>query len=128
MLKVADLSKLSARFGRFLPNYPGFLGVVRVVRVKIASRFRHWLFDTGDASDCGCALHAHGCYNGLVNMALFARQKVEKLLLHRRIRFETKFAKLAPDKLVEMSKALGPVLTSPTDVFFDYKAHACLVI
>ena len=44
MLKVADLSKLSARFGRFLPNYyPGFLGVVRVVRVKIASRFRHWL-------------------------------------------------------------------------------------
>ena len=83
---------------------------------------RQQLFDTGDANDCGCALHAHGCYNGLV-MALFARQKVEKLLLHRRIRFETKFAKLAPDKLVEMSKALGPVLTSPTDVFFDYKAN-----
>ena len=41
MLKGADLSKLSARFGRFLPNYPGFLGVVRVVRVKIASRFPH---------------------------------------------------------------------------------------
>ena len=57
---------------------------------------RQQLFDTGDANDCGCALHAHGCYNGLV-MALFARQKVEKLLLHCRIRFETKFAKLAPD-------------------------------
>ena len=39
---------------------------------------RQQLFDTGDANDYGCALHAHGCYNGLV-MALFARQKAEKL-------------------------------------------------
>ena len=41
MLKFADLSKGSARFGRFRPNYCHFARVVRVVRVKTASHFGH---------------------------------------------------------------------------------------
>ena len=43
--KFADLSKLPARFGRFRPNYCHFARVVRVVRVKIASRFGHCIPD-----------------------------------------------------------------------------------
>jgi hypothetical protein len=86
---------------------------------------KYLLVDTGSMNDCGCALHPHGCYNGLIT-ALFAHKKVEKLLLHRRIRFEAKFCDLAPVKLLEMHKALGPALPSPTQVFFDYKVSRSL--
>ena len=41
IFKFADLSELSARFGRFRPSYCHVARVVRVVRVKIASRLGH---------------------------------------------------------------------------------------
>ena len=65
--------------------------------VEEKKHYRQWLghrdvlLSTGDANDCGCALHEFGCYSFLI-ATLVAQQMAEKLLNRRLIRFQVNSA------------------------------------